>query len=221
MAEQAHGEVGEQLDHPRLLEERAEQDEQEDVGRRNVGRRAVQAFGAERQLVDDLVQVIATVGEITGQVFAEQAVGEEQPADDRQGDAHHPASGLEDQHDQRQADHHVGGGHVAGALDQVRLEIPLVEKGRETGQAKQPGHWLERLAVAAGRIAEEHQQQQEADVTGAQHLAGHRVKGGGDDLIDGEQQGDVEQRPRPFAGAGVQPLAFAHGNHSLTARWGL
>ncbi len=218
VAEQAHGEVGEQLDHARLLEERAEQDEQEDVGRRNVGRRAVQAFGAERQLVDDLIQVIAAVREITGQVLAEQAVGEEQPADDRQRNAHDAACGLEHQHDQRQADHHVGGGHVAGALDQVRLEIPLVEEGGETGQAEHPGHWLERLAGAARRVAEKHQQQQETDVTGAQHLAGHRVEGGGDDLIDGEQQGDVEQRPRPFAGAGMQPLAFAHGYHSLTAR---
>ena len=35
VAEQAHGEIGEQLDHSGLLEEGAEQDEQEDIGSYN------------------------------------------------------------------------------------------------------------------------------------------------------------------------------------------
>src|SRR5690606_40919462 len=86
-----------------------------------------------------------------------------------------------------------------------------VEEGGEARQAQQPGQGLERLAVTPGRITEKYQQQQETDVTGAQHLAGDRVKCRGNDLVDGEQQGDVEQRLRPFAGAGMQPLAFAHG----------
>src|SRR5690606_28280072 len=163
--EQAHGEVGEQLDHPGLLEERAEQDEEKNVGRRDVGRRAIQAFGTERQLVDDLVQVITAVREITRQVFTEQAVGQEQPADDRQGNAHDASRGFEYQHDKRQANHHVGGGHVAGTLDQVSLEIPLIEEGGEARQAQQPGQGLERLAVTPGRITEKYQQQQETDVT--------------------------------------------------------
>ena len=120
--EQAHGEIGEQADHAGLLEEGAEQDEQIDVGCRHVGRRAVKTFGTERQLVDDLVKAVAAVGQVARQVFAEQAIGKKQRADDRQGDAHHPSRRLEDQDDQHHADDHVGLGQLSGALDQVGLE---------------------------------------------------------------------------------------------------
>jgi hypothetical protein len=45
-AEQAERYIGEQLDHPGALQERAEQDEQKDVGRRDINRHAVKTFGA-------------------------------------------------------------------------------------------------------------------------------------------------------------------------------
>ena len=167
MAEHAHGEVGEKLDHPGLLEEGAEQDEEENIGRRDIGRRAVEAFGAERQLVDDLIEAIAAMGEVARQVFAEQAVGEEDRADGRQCDTHHPAPGLEHQHDQDDADDHVGAGQVTRALNQVALEIPLIESRRHAGQAEQPGQRLPGAAIAFRRVAEKHHQQQEADVARA------------------------------------------------------
>ncbi|MCY1462725.1 hypothetical protein D9M71_805300 [compost metagenome] len=71
MAEQAHGEVSEQLDHPGLFEEGTEQNEQEDIGGRYIGWCAVQALSAEGQLVDDLVQAIAAMGQVARQVLAE------------------------------------------------------------------------------------------------------------------------------------------------------
>src|SRR5690606_39587236 len=71
-----------------------------DIGGRHVGRRAVDAFDPEAQGADDLVEAVAAVHEGPGDVLAEQAVGQEQAADDRQCPAHHAAGGLEDQHDE-------------------------------------------------------------------------------------------------------------------------
>ena len=74
VADGAHGEIGEQVDHPCLLQEGAEQDEEVDVGGGDVGRRAEDALGAERERAQDLVRAVAAVREHAGQVLAEQAV---------------------------------------------------------------------------------------------------------------------------------------------------
>ena len=87
MADEAERDVVEQAHHPGVLEEAAEQDEQEDVGCRHQHRDAEDALGAEEELVDDLVEAVAAVGEGTRKVLAEQAVGEEGGTDDRQRDA--------------------------------------------------------------------------------------------------------------------------------------
>ena len=60
--------------------------------------------------------------------------------------------------------------------------------------------------------ADEHHQQQEADVHRAQHLGRYRVESGGDDLEDGKQQRDGEQRLRPVGRAGAHTLILlTHG----------
>ncbi|MNE30621.1 hypothetical protein D3C80_1241500 [compost metagenome] len=171
MAEQAHGEVGEQLDHAGLLEKGTEQDEQENVAGRYIGRSAVQPFGTKRQLVDDLVQAVATMRQVARQVFTEQSVGKEQATDDRQGTAHDPSCGLEDHDDQDQPNHHVGLGQVTRTLDQIALEPPLVQRRAQAQQAQQPGQGLVRTGLAECRVAEEHQHQQKAHVPGTLHLA--------------------------------------------------
>ena len=58
---------------PAPLEERAEQDEQEDEARGDVGRDAVDALRAQEHLVDHLREVVAAVVERRRQVLAEQA----------------------------------------------------------------------------------------------------------------------------------------------------
>ena len=71
-AEQPHRHVVEELDHAGALQEGAEQDEQEDVGRRDTGRRAVDALGAERHMLDDLLERIAAVVERSRQQCPER-----------------------------------------------------------------------------------------------------------------------------------------------------
>ena len=84
MADEAERDVGEELDHAGALHEGAEQDEEEDVGRGDVDRRAVDALRAEGHLVDDLVEIVAAGIERRRQVLAEEAVEQEQAGDDRQ-----------------------------------------------------------------------------------------------------------------------------------------
>ena len=81
VADEAERDVVEQVDHPGVLEEAAEQDEQEDVGRRDERRDAVDALGAEEELADDLVEAVAAMRDRRRQVLAEQAVREEDRAD--------------------------------------------------------------------------------------------------------------------------------------------
>ena len=78
-AERRHRDLVEEADDARLLHEGAEQDEQEDVGRRHQRRRAVDALGAEHHMLDHLRHVIAAMIERRRQVIAEQAVGQEDP----------------------------------------------------------------------------------------------------------------------------------------------
>ncbi|CAH0271156.1 hypothetical protein SRABI70_03490 [Pseudomonas sp. Bi70] len=211
VAEHAHGEIGEQPDHSRLLQERAKQDEQEDIGTRHIGRCAVEPFGTERQLVDDLVEVVATVRQVARQVLAKQAIGQEATADERQGQAHDPARRLEHQHQQGHPDHHVRGGEVTRTLDQVCLEVPLVKRRAQPRQAQHPGQRHPRPALATYREAQVHHQQHEADMPGAQHLAGERMEGGPDDLVDRKQDRDVEHGLGPLTGIAGQTWMIAHG----------
>jgi hypothetical protein len=74
MPDRAHREIGEKRDHARAFKKRAEQNEQEDVSRGDVNRRAVDALGAEEHLVDDLAEIIAARIQRAREVLAEQGV---------------------------------------------------------------------------------------------------------------------------------------------------
>ena len=202
-AEQAERDVGEQLDHAGALEERAEQDEQEDVGRRDVDRHAVEAFGAERQMGDDLIEIIAAMVERRRQILAEEPVEQTGAAHQRQRRAHQSARALEDQDGEQGADHEIDVGRVAVARDQVGVENPLVEAAEESGRADDPAQCAADLALG-GEIRDqpETEQQQEADMDAAHHLARQHVPGGDHQLEHGERNArlrrpDSPSRPGP------------------------
>ncbi|MNH04999.1 hypothetical protein D3C79_643100 [compost metagenome] len=206
MAEQAHGKVSEQPDHAGLFKERAEQDEQVDVGRRNIGGRAIQPLGSEGQLVDDLIEAVAAMRKVTGQVLAEQPVGQKKSANDGQCDAHHPARCLEHQADQQQAEHQVTCGQFPGALNQLPFEVPLVGSGGHARQAQQPAKRLPRPAMTSERVAQVHDQQQEPHVYCPQYLTGNQRKSRRCDLKGRKCQGHGKKRGRPTVSTGLQTL---------------
>ncbi|MNP09173.1 hypothetical protein D3C76_1012660 [compost metagenome] len=111
------------------------------------------------------------MGQFAGQVFTEQAVGQEQATDDWQRNPHHPSSGFEDQGNQHKTHHHVGWRQVAGALDQIGLEHPLIQRGGDACQAEQPGQRLPGPGFTLCRVTQEDHPEQETDVYRAQYLA--------------------------------------------------
>ena len=78
MADQAEREIVEQRDHAGAFEEGGEHHEDEDVGGRDIDRRAVDALGAEGEIVDDLREVVAAMDQRRRQILAEEAIGEEE-----------------------------------------------------------------------------------------------------------------------------------------------
>src|SRR3546814_9530635 len=71
-------------DHAGALEQRTEQDEQEYEGGRHEGRCAVDSFGSEIEDVDDLFEIETAMDQKARQLAAEQRVGDENHADQRQ-----------------------------------------------------------------------------------------------------------------------------------------
>ncbi len=198
-AEQAERDVGEQLDHAGALQERAEQDEQEDVGRRDVDRHAVEAFGAERQMRDDLVEIIAAMVERRRQVLAEEPVDETRAAHQRQRRAHETPCAFENQHREQRADHEIKPGRIAVARDQVRVKDPLIEAAEETGSADRPAERAAEIALC-GEVGDqaEGEQNEEPDMDAAHHLARQVVEGGDIELEGGKSDADpVGERAPP------------------------
>jgi hypothetical protein len=128
-ADQPKRKIVEQGDHAGALKERREDHEDEDIGRRDIDWRAIDALGAEGEILDDLIEGIAAVREYAGHVIAEEAVGQKHAGDDGERPAHQPPGRLETQRDENRADHEIGMGEKAGPLDQVDVEDPVVEAG--------------------------------------------------------------------------------------------
>ncbi len=117
MTDEAHRDLIEQVDHPGVLEEAAEQDEQKDVRGRDQRRYAIDSLCTEVDLGDDLVVSESSVGEGERQVLPEQAVGEERGAHDRKREPEYAPRRLEQQHDHHRTDDEIKRGGLARALD--------------------------------------------------------------------------------------------------------
>ena len=195
MADQAKRHVGEELDHARALKEGAEQDEQEDVRGRDIGRDAVDPLGAIGHVLDDLLEIVAAMGEHSGQIVAEQAVEQERAGDDRQGGSHDDPGGGEYRDQSNNADDEIEGQRKAGAQDQRGVLDPLVEGHAHACQAGRPGDRADRHRPSPHRGDERKgQQHEEADVEGTHDLARKVYEMGRDtDLVGREGDGDPEQ----------------------------
>ena len=192
MSDEPERDAVEQVDHPGVLEEAAEQDEQEDVGRRHQHRDAEDALGAEEQLADDLIDAVPAVRDHAGQVLPEESVREEGRADDRQREAEHPARGLEHHHDEDRAHDQIGRAGIARALDQVRLEHQVIQRQRERRRRERrvvPGDALA-VRPAGHRVDQEREREQEAHMDRAGGQARQRRIRRDDELVGRERQRD-------------------------------
>ena len=126
-----HREVVEELARFCCGQERTEQDEHEDIGRRNGQRGAVDPLVGQRHADDDPLPVEAAVREEPGAIGAEPRIGQEQDAQDREREPDRTAARLREN----------GHGHDRdGQIHEQRLHIG-VEKAvvdeNEIGHAEQ------------------------------------------------------------------------------------
>ncbi|MCZ7653340.1 MAG: hypothetical protein M5R42_02220 [Rhodocyclaceae bacterium] len=98
-------------------------------------------------------------------MVAEQGIGEEGAADERQRGAHDASRRLEDQDDGNDSHHQVELRRIARPQDQIAFEDPVVKRQKEACAAEEPGCARQRspMRTEAGEEGEGHQQQ-EADV---------------------------------------------------------
>ena len=136
------------------------------------------------------------------QILAEEPVQQAGAAHQRQREPHQPPRAFEDQHREQGADHEIEPGRIAVARDQVGVENPLVKPAQEPGAADQPAGGAAGIAFG-GEIADqaEGQQEQEADVNAAHHLARQIVPGRDDELEHREGDADGIGEMAPAAGA--------------------
>ncbi len=176
---------------PACSRKTAEQDEQEDVGRRDQRRDAVDALGAEVELADDLVEAEAAMRD-------RRAAGTDRTGRRRGTRAHTIGSARPST--RRAASNsstttivpttRSSGRRLARALDQVGLEHPVIERQRESEQPR-AARRTRRCGggrLAAERIDQEGEQQQEADVQRARDQARQRAEGRDHKLVGRERE---------------------------------
>ena len=206
-ADQTQRHVVEERDHAGAFEEGGKDHEDEDVGGRDVDRRAVDALRAKGEILDDLDEVVAAVDQRRRQVTTEEAVGEEDAGDDGERPTHQPARGFEHQHKEHDANDDVGRRQEPAAMKQWRVFDPVVDAGREAENAEGPEQDLPGRGLGAQRRQQsEAEQQQEADMHGPDDLARQEGVGCRDELEGREGDGDGKRQPatEPVAPAGRQ-----------------
>ncbi len=155
-------------------------------------------------MADDLVETVAAMVERRRQIFAEVPVQNAGAAHQRQRQTHQPPRALEDQDREQGADREIKLRRIAVARDQVGVEDPLIQSAQEPGTPDQPAGGAAGIAPG-GEVADqtEAQQDQEADMDAAHHLARQivprrdvKLKGG---KRDGHDISEVSPTARPKA----------------------
>ena len=157
-------EIHEQPSEAGHLRQHAEQNEVEDVGRDDADRDAVDAFGADVDVVDDADGAVAAVRQDTRHVAAEQRVEQAGHADDGQQRPHRAARRLHHHDDREHAHHVVLRDRRPDALDEdVVEEDQEVQRHRRRGQRERPVDAGDAVPVAAEQRQRQREQRDHGD----------------------------------------------------------
>ena len=191
------GQIVEQLAHAALVHHFTEDDEDDDVSGRDFNGRTVDAVDIDGQVLDDLGPGVAAVHEDTGHVAAEQAVQQEDDAQDGQGRTADPAGGLQHQkHQQGAHDDVQGGGLEAGGHEGVvpGQNVDGLRQGQHSKNRVVPGD-LFPGSLCVGGVEHEAQDQDQAHVDGVVPQVHHGQQAGRvDQVVDGKEEAEQGQR---------------------------
>ena len=180
----------------RLVEQRAEQHEEEDEARGNAQRDAEHALGGEPLVRHALGERGALVRDHVGHVRPAEDVGEEHDRDDRHRRSQRASRGLEQQDDADHRGHEVERRRLPGTRGELRIEQEDVARAERTDDGEDPvdGRNVGARRALERRIGDEAQEDREGEVDRA------RLSVVEDEDAEGERQGrgvpELEERPR-------------------------
>ncbi len=137
LARQRHRDVDEELAGARLLQEGAEEDEEDDVGGEHARHHPEDAVGGDEQRGAQALDAEAAMGDDLREVGAEVGVGEQAHADHGHRPAEHPPAHLQRQQNADDADQSVELVLGAGAEVQVLELVDPVVDGAGGGEREQ------------------------------------------------------------------------------------
>ena len=192
--------VVEELAHPRFLQNGAEEDEQEDVGRGHTDGCGEDALGGLVHEGDDPVEVIAAVPEEAGHRPSVVVVDDEEDGQDRQHEAGDSPGRFEDEDEAEDGEDDVDGLESAAADGQAiedHGEVDGDSDGAGDAQPIEPRRGRSRLAEAEA-LNGKAEDEDRADVDAAMNQGRRPSEEGVVDLVEGEADSEYGQRQRPF-----------------------
>ena len=195
-AEQREGDLDEVVAGAGLLQQRAEQHEQEDEGGGDAERHAEHALRGDPEVRGGAAERGALVRHQARQIGAQEHVGQHRQRDHRHPRAFGAPRGLDQQHDADDGDEDVGERRQARAQNEVAIEHDEIEHAGD--RRRRQGPVDERHVVARrgleGRVAGEGQEQREAQMKAARLGVAEHAEA----EHEGQRRGipELEQRPR-------------------------
>ena len=138
MAHQRERDLNEIVAGARLIEKRAEEDEEEDERGRNAQRDAEDALRSDPLVVHNLGERVALMRDDRRHVGAEEGVGEKDGSDDHQRRTKRAARRLQKDHDADGGDDEVLRDWRADAAGDVSVEDENIESGRRPEDSQRP-----------------------------------------------------------------------------------
>ena len=206
------GEVEEVLAGARLVQERAEQHEQEDEAHRNVDRDAEDRLAAEPLIADQALQRDTLVRDDVRHRLAEDRIEQKHPGDDHQRDADRAPRRLQQQQDSDAADDRLDGeGEVpaeqrdvvvqqhALAGDQAVIAEKQIER-RAAADERERDIVERQAAVAPQPLGHRKQEETEDEPEGEMDAARRHVDDDAEAERERQRRGDPELVQRPQRG---------------------
>ena len=213
-AGQAVGKRNEEIRNARALEERAEDDEQHDVGIADADRRADDTARGVEQLIDDVLERLIEAG-VVAQLVIER-IDDQKTRHDQDRQTHAAAAQLDEHQDADDADDDMDGLDARGELDhRHRVEGKIEETARADHHQQDvvPGQVIRlHMVLAGGEIEEarEHDKAHEAGQADLRHGRGKQRHANAQQGKGGHKDLDHDGLPAgPDPGVGFAVI-FAH-----------
>ena len=206
--------VNEEAGDAGALQERAENDEQNDVSEAHIDGRANDAGGGVEQLIHHVLQGVIEAGVVAELII--ESVDQQSAYHAQNGDAHAAAAQLHQHQNADDADDHMDGLNAGGQLDKRQCIEGKVEEAACAHYHQHdvvPGQGVDLHMAFLGRVGQKAQDNDAAHKQGQAHLGQGGGKQGHIQAVQGENRHDHRDDDLgyalPYAGGGLTVI-LAH-----------